>query len=70
MFEKTVRSNLRPATGLMPPRGGTIGMETIRPDSGDPMPLRLSSHRMSTLMIRFVGFLLLAVAVLALIWSR
>jgi hypothetical protein len=45
-------------------------METIRPDNGNPTPLRLSSHRMSTLMIRFVGFLLLAVAVLALIWSR
>jgi len=45
-------------------------MESIRPDSGDPMPLRLSSHRISTLTIRFVGFLLLAVAVLALIWSR
>lgn len=45
-------------------------MESIRRDDGDPTPLRLSSHRMSTLMIRFVGFLLLAVAVLALIWSR
>ena len=45
-------------------------MESIRPDNGDPMPLRLSSHRISTLAIRFVGFLLLAVALLALIWSR
>lgn len=45
-------------------------MESIRPDNSDPMPLRLSSHRISTLMIRFVGFLLLAVALLALIWSR
>lgn len=43
-------------------------MESIRPDNGDPM--RLSSHRIGTLTIRFVGFLLLAVALLALVWSR
>jgi hypothetical protein len=45
-------------------------MKTVRPDSADPIPLRDSSPRMSTIMIRFVGLLIFAVVVLALIWSR
>ena len=46
-------------------------MGSIRPDNGDRIPpLRLSSHRISTLMVRFVGSLLLTVAILALLWSR
>ena len=45
-------------------------MESIRPDNTDPIPLRTSPHSMGTLMIRFVGLLIAAVAVMALIWSR
>jgi hypothetical protein len=45
-------------------------MESIRPDNTDPIPLRASPHRMGTIMIRFVGLLFLAVAVLALLYSR
>lgn len=45
-------------------------MKTIRPDNADPIPLRASSPRMGTIMIRFVGLLALAVVVLALAWSR
>jgi hypothetical protein len=45
-------------------------MKTIRPDNTDPIPLRASPHRMGTIMIRFVGMLLLAVVVLGLVWSR
>jgi hypothetical protein len=45
-------------------------MESIRPDATDPIPLRNSSPPMGTIVIRFVGLLALAVAVLALIWSR
>jgi hypothetical protein len=40
------------------------------PDNTDPIPLRHSSHGMGTLMIRFVGLLVLAVVVLAFAWSR
>ena len=43
-------------------------MKTIRPDNADPIPLRVSPHRMGTIMIRFVGLLLLAVVVMALAW--
>jgi hypothetical protein len=45
-------------------------MKTIRPDNTDPIPFRSSPHRMGTIMIRFVGLLVVAVVVLALVWSR
>ena len=45
-------------------------MKTIRPDNADPTPLRTSTPRMGTIMIRFVGLLVLAVVVMALAWSR
>jgi hypothetical protein len=45
-------------------------MKSIRPDNTDPIPLRSSPHNMGTIMIRFVGLLLAAVVVQALIWSR
>jgi hypothetical protein len=45
-------------------------MQTIRPDNSDPIPLRHSTPRMGTIMIRFFALLVLAVVVLALAWSR
>jgi hypothetical protein len=45
-------------------------MESVRPDNTDPMPLRSSPPGMATITIRFVGLLVVAVVVLALIWSR
>jgi hypothetical protein len=45
-------------------------MQSIRPDNTDPIPLRHAQPRMGTIMIRFVGLLVVAVVVLALIWSR
>jgi len=50
--------------------GDTFFMESIRPDNTDPIPLRTSPHGVGTLMIRFVGLLIAAIAVMALIWSR
>jgi hypothetical protein len=63
------------ATNTRPPHKaaqirGNIEMASIRPDDSNPMPLRASPHRMSTLMIRFFGLLFLTVAVLALLYSR
>ena len=44
---------------------------TVTGSSADHrLPLRASSPRMGTLVLRFIGLLMLAVAVLALIWSR
>jgi hypothetical protein len=53
--------------------GGNLGntcMKSVRPDHGDPIPLRSPPHNVGTIMIRFVGLLLAAVMALALIWSR
>ena len=50
----------------MMPRG--VLMKTIRPEQPAPIPLRGSRHRMGTIMLRFVGLLLLAVVVMALAW--
>jgi hypothetical protein len=59
-----------PPRGGKFPGGGQTFMQSIRPDSTDPIPLRTSPHRMSTIMIRFVGLLFVAVVILALAWSR
>jgi hypothetical protein len=45
-------------------------MKNIRPHNTEPIPLRSSSQRMGSIMIRFVGLLFLAIMVLALVWSR
>jgi hypothetical protein len=48
----------------------TAAMQNVQPDNMDSMPLRQSSHGVGTIAIRFVGLLTLAVAAMALIWSR
>jgi hypothetical protein len=50
--------------------GDQSSMESIRPETSDPIPLRPSPHRVGTIMIRFVGLLFLAVAAMALVWLR
>jgi len=45
-------------------------MKSVRPDNTDPIPLRSSPPSMATIMIRFVGLLVVSVVVLALVWSR
>lgn len=45
-------------------------MNSVRPDNTDPIPLRASPHRMGTILIRFVGLLVVAVVVLALAWRE
>ena len=49
---------------------GTIFMKSVRPDNSDSIPLRSTAPRMGTIMIRFIGLLVAAVVVLALIWNR
>jgi hypothetical protein len=62
--------------GRVPPsRGGPflgdiIAMQGVRPENTDPIPLRPSSHRVGTIMLRFVGLLAAAIVAMALIWSR
>jgi hypothetical protein len=54
-------------------RAGILGillMESVRPDNADPIPLQRSRHSMASIMIRFVGLLLIFVVVMGLLWSR
>jgi hypothetical protein len=53
-----------------PGANGDSTMESMRPDTPDPIPLRNSPHRVGTILIRFVGLLLLAVAAMALVYLR
>jgi hypothetical protein len=49
---------------------GTYQMEGIRPGNSDPIPVPASQHHVGTILIRFVGILFAAIAVMALLWSR
>jgi len=49
---------------------GILLMESVRPDNADPIPLQRSQHSMVSIMIRFVGLLLIFVVVMGLLWSR
>ena len=43
-------------------------MESIRPDNTDPIPLRSAPQNVGTILIRFVGLLIVVVIVLTVIW--
>ena len=45
-------------------------MKSIRPETRDPIPLRSAQTQFGTIMLRFVGLLVVAVAILALVYSR
>jgi hypothetical protein len=50
--------------------GDLIDMESIRPENPAPIPLRPTPPQFGTIMIRFVGLLAVAVAILAFVYSR
>jgi len=45
-------------------------MKSFRPDTTDPIPVRTMPPRMGSIIVRFVGLLLIAIAALAIIWLR
>lgn len=45
-------------------------MESIRPDTTDPIPMRPATNQFGTIMLRFVGLLAVAIAILAFVYSR
>ena len=47
-----------------------VSMESVRPDNADPIPMQRSQHHVGSIMIRFVGLLLVFVLVMGLLWSR
>lgn len=58
------------APGYLRPGRGTFQMESIRPDNTDPIPMRPAPNQFGTIMLRFVGLLAVAIAVLAIVYSR
>ena len=49
---------------------GTVAVKSIRPEGAEPIAVRASTHRMGTIIARFVALLALAIAVLMLAWLR
>ncbi|MEW6146453.1 MAG: hypothetical protein ACOY3N_08605 [Bradyrhizobium sp.] len=45
-------------------------MESIRPDNTDPVALRPAPNQLGTIVLRFIGLLAVAIAVLAFVYSR
>jgi hypothetical protein len=62
-------ARVEPAFSTSSASGKTMSMETIQPENSSSAQLR-SSTPLSTLTLRFVGLLFLAVALLALVYSR
>ena len=46
-----------------------ISMDSTRSQNADPIPMRMSHRSMKTLIVRFVGLLIAAIAVMTLIYS-
>jgi hypothetical protein len=51
-------------------RWGNQSVKIVRPNTTDPIPQRASAPKMGTIMVRFAAILSVAVALLALLWSR
>ena len=49
---------------------GMVSMESARTDNAEPIPLQRSQHHVGSIMIRFVGLLLIFVVVMGLLWSH
>jgi hypothetical protein len=45
-------------------------VKSIRPEGAEPIPVHASTHRMGTIIVRFVAILALVIAVLTLVWYR
>jgi hypothetical protein len=48
---------------------GTYPMASIGPNDSEPIAVQGSRHHVGTLLVRFVGSLIVAIAVMALLWS-
>jgi len=71
-FERDYRRQ-RPRAGPLTRRAfsfGTYPMESIGQNNSEPIPVQVSQHHVGTIVIRFVGLLIVSVAVMALLWSR
>ena len=66
----SIPGDQRQAPAALQPGEGIFQMESIRPDNTDPIPLRPAPNQFGTIMLRFVGLLAVAIAILAFVYSR
>ena len=59
-----------PGAGSRSSRGTDTHVKSIRPEGAEPIPVRAGTHRMGTIIVRFVAILVLVIVVLMLIWYR
>ena len=45
-------------------------VKSIRPEGAEPIPVRAGTHRMGTIIVRFVAILAVVIIALMLIWYR
>jgi uncharacterized membrane protein len=45
-------------------------VKSIRPEGAEPIPVRTGTHRMGTIIARFVAILALVIIILMLVWYR
>ena len=79
LYPPRLRPRMHAATRSI--AGGNQSVKIVKPNTTDPIPMRTSSPKMGTIMVRFVMLLIVAplrmvrdgrraVALLALVWSR
>jgi hypothetical protein len=68
LYPPRLRPRMHAATRSI--AGGNQSVKIVKPNTTDPIPMRTSSPKMGTIMVRFVVLLIVAVALLALVWSR
>jgi hypothetical protein len=59
-----------PGAGSRSMRGTDLTVKSIRPEGAEPIPVRAGTHRMGTIIARFVAILALVIIVLMLVWYR
>jgi hypothetical protein len=59
-----------PGAGSRSLRGDFADVKSIRSEGAEPIPVRAGTHRMGTIIVRFVTILVLVIVVLMLVWYR
>lgn len=47
-----------------------VDVKSIRPEGAEPIPVQAGTHRMGTIIVRFVAILALVIVALMLVWYR
>jgi hypothetical protein len=70
LAEEPAGKRARPRRRVAITEGDFVTVKSIRPEGAEPIPVRGSTHRMGTIIARFVAILALVIVVLMLVWYR